>query len=414
MKKTLWGLILVVLVGGGVFAYMKLKSPSDLVTKAQPKPWVEVVSASVTETASGTAKILKTGDELETGVTVTTDAKGKANIYFPNGSVARLDASSSLVLQEVQASSTSWSVRLMLLSGKVWSKIGLVTNISTTWEVRTTNAVAVVRGSAFGMEYRNGVSRVLGAEHTIKVAALDPKTGDKLAESEVDVTETKFVEIRDDKFEAIKERKAKLETKEETKTIQNDTWFKENKRHDDEFQDKIDKAETRSRTGEDKDTNIDIDINLELKKEILNIPDDNEPAKESTPTETESEAKSDIPVSSRTTPKPLEIVLTADSDLNKLKEGGKVSFRAFLKMSDGTKKDITARSKWSALGGIGVVSSDGVLRAAIDPNLGDVPEAKGKVIAVWEENGVNLLGTSDLIEVFPNIPTPSEFDIPQG
>lgn len=386
-----------VVVAGGFFVYAKFGPASVQTAKAEPKPWVEVIAASVTQTASGTVSVLKTGDELEEGATVKTDAKGKANIYFPNGSVARLDTSSSIVLQEVRLSGSAWSVRLMLLGGRVWSKIGSVANVSTSWEVKTTNAVAVVRGTAFGMEYKNGVSRVLGAEHTVKVSPLDPKTGDKLADKEVEVTETKFVEIRDDKLEAIKENKIKLQAQDETKAIQNDSWFKENKRQDSEFQNKIDKAETRAKASEDDN----IDTNSELKKEIL-IPEDSEPAPQPNVTNTKPETNTGSSGgSSASIPKPLEVVLSSDSDLSQIKDGGKASLKAFLKMSDGSKKDVTAKSRWNVSKEIGSVGSDGVFNAAIDPNLGDVPEAEGDVTAVWEENGVSLSGKSH-VKVFPD------------
>lgn len=388
------------IVAAGFFAYTKINAPAVNTAKAEPGPWVEVVSASVTETVNGRTSVLKTGDELEVGATITTDAKGKANIYFPSGSVARLDGSSSLVLQEAKASSTSWSVRLMLLGGRVWSKIGSVANADTSWEVRTSNAVAVVRGTAFSMEFKNGVSKVLGAEHTVKVAPLDPKTGEEIASSSVDLAETKFVEIRDDKLEAIKEHKVKLQTQDETKTIQNDIWFKDNKKHDGEFQDKIDKVETKLQTSGDENA----DTNTELKKEILNVSGEQELNNEPTSSETKPAANTGAGGgTSIVAAKPSELVLSSDSDLNQLKDGSKASLKAFLKMSDGTKKDVTSRSKWSVSGGVGVVGSDGILNAAIDPNLGDVQFADGEVAADWEENGVKFHGKSQ-VKVFPDIP----------
>ena len=45
------------------------------------------------------------------------------------------------------------NVRLNLLWGRVWSKVITVLTPESAWEVKTTSAVAVVRGTAFGVEY---------------------------------------------------------------------------------------------------------------------------------------------------------------------------------------------------------------------------------------------------------------------
>ena len=55
------------------------------------------------------------------------------------------------------------------------------------YEVETENVVASVRGTIFGTEYRNRVSRVYGIENTVKVQTRDPKLGKVIEGTEVDV-----------------------------------------------------------------------------------------------------------------------------------------------------------------------------------------------------------------------------------
>jgi len=162
------------------------------------KPWVEVERATVNLMDSN-GKILRqleNGDELEEGQIVETDKSGLANIYFPDGSVARLSESTkiTLVVANYNSEDNSLVAKISLSFGKIWSKILHLATPESSWEVETSNAVAAVRGTAFGMDYLSGKTRILGSEHTVSVHPIDFRTH-KLIDKEALVDAGKMIEI---------------------------------------------------------------------------------------------------------------------------------------------------------------------------------------------------------------------------
>ena len=186
---TFFGLFAVVL--GGIFLFGGDKSaPVD----TGALPWVEVLKPGV----FSAARELKTGDELRTPATIKTNSTGLANIYFPDGSVARLDSNTELVLEEgsYDGADKTLRVKMLLSVGRVWSKILELATPRSSWEVKTANAVATVRGTAFGVEYISGKTTVVGSEHSVAVANLDQNTSTILLESQVMTVADGVVEVR--------------------------------------------------------------------------------------------------------------------------------------------------------------------------------------------------------------------------
>jgi len=175
---TFFGLFAVVL--GGIFLFGGDKSaPVD----TGALPWVEVLKPGV----FSAARELKTGDELRTPATIKTNSTGLANIYFPDGSVARLDSNTELVLEEGSYDGADKTLRVKMLE---------LATPRSSWEVKTANAVATVRGTAFGVEYISGKTTVVGSEHSVAVANLDQNTSTILLESQVMTVADGVVEVR--------------------------------------------------------------------------------------------------------------------------------------------------------------------------------------------------------------------------
>ena len=165
------------------------------------KPWIQVVKEGVFLASTGTDKIaLKTGDELNEGAIVETDETGLANISFPDGSVARLDAGTriTMVAGTYDTKNQTLIVKIKLTAGNIWSKIMKLATPESVWEVKTSNAVAAVRGTAFGMSHIKGKTRIIGSEHTIRVFLVDPKTGQLIESQSADLSEDKYLEITSD------------------------------------------------------------------------------------------------------------------------------------------------------------------------------------------------------------------------
>lgn len=166
---------------------------------AVSKPWIEVVSASSTlfDSEGKVTRELFTGDELEPGSIIGTDKNGLANIYFPDGSVARLDSNTKMTLEigNYDADSRTLMVRIQLASGKIWSKILKLATPGSFWEVKTSNTVAAVRGTAFGVAFQSGKTRIITAENKVAVKPLDVGTGEPILEKATLVSQGQFLEI---------------------------------------------------------------------------------------------------------------------------------------------------------------------------------------------------------------------------
>ncbi len=138
------------------------------------KPWIEVVASPVfvSNENGGLKRELKTGDEVEAGSFIEVAKRGEANIYFPDGSVARLDAETKLLIDAASydPKSKTLVVKVQLLIGRVWSKIFSLATPESTWEVKTSNAVATVRGTSFSTKVnRRGVTSIAGGTNRVNV-----------------------------------------------------------------------------------------------------------------------------------------------------------------------------------------------------------------------------------------------------
>jgi len=180
-----------------------------LVEEKQPEPsigqpWIQVIKdgvflvKSAISTASSTKIALKTGDLLKEGDKIETDKTGLANLYFPDGSVARLDSNTRIEIESViyEPRSKTLVVRVKLAVGNLWSKIIKLATPESLWEVKTSNAVAAVRGTAFGVSYTpDGRTRVIGSENKVTVNLISTSTRALVANQQATVEAKKYIEI---------------------------------------------------------------------------------------------------------------------------------------------------------------------------------------------------------------------------
>lgn len=191
-----------VLAGAAIFLFAKKpvapqkEAPN---TQASTKPWVEVLKpvAMVTK-LDGSTSSLQTGDEVEAGDVVKTNKDGLVNIYFPDGSVIRLDLGTELKIVEAEydLQNQKLTVKLFVNLGRVWSKIIKLSTPDSIWEVNTSNAVATVRGTAFGVEFAQGKTTIIGSEHNVAVRLRDPVTKN-LSKEEVIISPNKILEVNE-------------------------------------------------------------------------------------------------------------------------------------------------------------------------------------------------------------------------
>lgn len=191
-------------LGGTYF----LNSDNTQIADGQVKPWIEILKSGVSELSFDGAKIvrqLKTGDELQAPTIIKTNGIGLANIYFPNGSVARLDSDTELVLEQgsYDGKDKTLRVKILLSFGRVWSKIFELATPQSLWEVRTAHVVATVRGTAFGVEYLSDKTTIVGSEHSVSVTMIDPKTNAIIEDYKITLSEDQVMAISDESIEAV-------------------------------------------------------------------------------------------------------------------------------------------------------------------------------------------------------------------
>jgi FecR protein len=226
MKKVIYLIIIVILVLAGVFFFAtRLKAPSSApedengdisgsatttVEMNAARPWIEVLENSAQVKNGETWEELNTGDELENGAVVKTNDTGLAEIHMPDGSVIRLDSASqiSLDIADYDENSDTLQVKIKLTAGRVWSKIIELATADSFWEVETTNAVAAVRGTSFGMEYADDETQVIGLENTVEVEAVDATTSERFGRAKI--TSDTILKIRRDAVDRVRANREAL------------------------------------------------------------------------------------------------------------------------------------------------------------------------------------------------------------
>jgi hypothetical protein len=435
-------IVLIILLGAalvvGVF-YILNQTPEKKVEVIPPitlsqitKPWIEVAKPAVYELKPDGAKIreLQTGDELNPGNIVETNNGAMANIHFPDGSVARLEEKTKLVLDEAlfEHQTEKLTVRINLLIGRVWSKIIALATPDSLWEVKTANAVATVRGTAFGVGFSEGRSQIMGSQNEIKAAAVDPKTKELIKGTERAVLPDKLFEVETEDIPALKINPQLAVVKVVSKEMAKEDFFQRNKENDAVIDQKLEKLEKAGLPEKEVRQEFRKEIFEEFKEKIeerrmeiekiesaaeqdkiqltpetdLKIApkEDSKPAAEpgselaptlQSPTETIKEAVKE----------PVSLAVVTKNTLSAIIEEDIIAFEAIVTMSDGSKVNVTASAKWQVLGQIGQIDRNGVFTAKLAPEIAEAGEASGAVVATWVDSatGEVFLGKSQIFKV---------------
>ncbi len=177
------------------------------------RPWVEVLATGVFIVSDDSEKQpLITGDEIAEGETIETDKTGMANVYFPDGSVARMDSNTKIQILtgEYDYDFKTLKVKISLIAGNLWSKIIKLVTPESAWEVTTSNAVAAVRGSAFGASATRESTTIIGSEHNIAVLPIDQSDGSTMPNQEATVSENQILVITSDDLAGFASRKKRI------------------------------------------------------------------------------------------------------------------------------------------------------------------------------------------------------------
>lgn len=385
-----------------------------------PPAWIEVLKPSVSEKAADDTRTeLKTGDAVRMGGVLETDSEGLAAVHFADGSVARIDSRTTVTVESASFDENSerLTVRIRIGVGRVWSKIlGLVT-ADSLWEVQTTNAVATVRGTAFGMWYEAGTSAVVGSQDSVTVGVLDPKTGALLPDVAVLISPKKFVQIDTAEIEAIRKDPQRLAPRDAPAAILAQTWIQRDQAADILFDQKLDELRKSGLEGAALRREFREAIQKEFKTELKRgrpveseskgvRPDETKKEPETIKLQRETSQPIEKPASAAR-PQPKSLSVAAKQSLGKVSEGDRIAFEATATMSDGSRENVTTKVSWRVLGLIGSIDTSGVFSAKLDESVSELGRSSGSVIATLENQsgGEPLLGTSPIFSVEVEIGT---------
>lgn len=427
----------VAVILGGVFYFLNFGKTSVLplptvggasVNKIS-KPWIEVIIPSVFELQpadNSRLRELQTGDELNAGSVIETDKNSRANIYFLDGSVVRFEPGTKFTLNEASfdPQEEKLIVRLTLSVGRIWSKIIALTTADSLWEVKTANAVATVRGTAFGVDFVQGRSRIFGSEKQIRAAAVDPQTGGVIKGTEKTVSPQKFLEIDSKNIPAIKTNPELIVIKDIPPTVAGEDFFRRNEEADQVIDKKLKEL---AKTGLQ-----DQDLRKAFRESILKKFEDKIKARRlekeervpEKPLETKRKEENGLEVKTPVVDKKLQpeistgsvevkparkavfLALTSRNDLGRVIEGDVLNFEAILSMDDGSKINVTAIADWKVLGLIGKITKPGVFVAELVPAVAEFGESSGAVVATWKDSvsGESFLGKTAIFKVDAKVP----------
>ncbi len=207
LMKTI--ILLVFVLGIAVGGYFLMQRPSsDSKTGSDiestvviSKPYDDILITAIEQ--SVTLKSVSKSEEVailattspSKGDTIKTSATGRALVESPKGHPTILDYSSELTLvnSEDEGNKTSFE----LFTGGLWSRAKKSAEKGEFYEIKTGNAVAVVRGTSFGLTYKDNITTLLVTEGSVSIYNIDPKIGKAKLDTEVVVTKDKKAIIKD-------------------------------------------------------------------------------------------------------------------------------------------------------------------------------------------------------------------------
>ncbi len=119
--------------------------------------------------------------EARVGDTLATSHNGRGLLQERNGTVTILDYDTKLTLE----GSDGVHMSGFLGTGTIWARVEKVFGKGEYYKIKTQNAVAVVRGTSFGMSYKEGLTTLQVATGTVGLMPLDKVTGEPIEDKEI-------------------------------------------------------------------------------------------------------------------------------------------------------------------------------------------------------------------------------------
>lgn len=409
-------------------------SDNTQINSEQSLPWIEVVVGKIFELEVDMVTVkgeFATGDSVLEGMVLKSDLLGKAVIHYPEGSELRLEKETIIKIEKgsFDTQNDSLKVRVELVVGRVWSKIIELATPDSEWEVKTANAVATVRGTAFGMESdKKKKTKIIGSENNVQIGIRNAKNNIS-EKTDLMVVKDKVVEITDEAAGKLLSLKKSGEEIISSSTLRQfiterstsvsdlqDGWIKDAQSKDDLIRQRVDTLKRSNTNKQDFRNKLREDARKVLRDKLEQAKDlkvENDVIDKSADSPIQKPIQNEIiPIKEvDSVPAPLDLSkasleITTKATKLDVTEGEELQYLAFLVMSDGTRKDVTTSVKWNVIGYIGVIDSSGRLITKILPEATEYELVLGSVEAIFTDSRVSIKGLSKLITVHQKIIDP--------
>lgn len=354
-----------VLLAGGTGGYIATHPETLKLSTSDTKVWIEVVQEHVVSEGIS----LKSGDEIMLGANITTGATGSAILHFPDGSTIEVEPKTTVTVRDsTYGDDNTIGAKVFLTAGKLAFKIATLATPESLWEVKTGNAVAVVRGTEFTVWFEDGTSSISVTENAVSVATLDPKTGEPLAGTEVLVTQEQTAKVN-------QENVLNKEAPRVAPTQPSDRGINE--------------APPAAPTPTPSPATA----------TPTPVPQTTAPTAAPPPASAASSGSSKSTAVTVT-----KLVISGAT--RSITEGDAITFTATATFSDGTTRDVTEEASWQVLGPIGTIRSAGVFVADLDVSTSEYGKGSGAIVATWKDpaSGTEVLGKTGIFEVKAAVP----------
>ena len=193
MKPYLIALAVVILLLIGFFIFLptstertqSLQSGTSSSTDNISEPTITITPLQTTvsiSTSSPDFLPLTGSRKVSPGTNVKTNSSGRAVIEASSAHTTIVDYNSQVVIAD--DSKDKNETKIALLSGAVWARLEKVFDKGEYYEIKTSNAVATVRGTSFGVWYSNHSTTAVVTSGSIYFSAVNEKTGEVIPGTE--------------------------------------------------------------------------------------------------------------------------------------------------------------------------------------------------------------------------------------
>lgn len=159
--------LLLLMIGGAWFW-----SAGSVAAESLPLIRVQAVKGDVEYKTGDTWTVVQNEQEVHAGDRVKTGTDSEAQILWGDEGVTRIDPQTELVIDAAPtdgSGSQSAVIRLQVNAGRVWNRMLKLLDVDSAMEIRTSDVVATVRGTSYGINKLPGCTETVVAESVVSV-----------------------------------------------------------------------------------------------------------------------------------------------------------------------------------------------------------------------------------------------------